>query len=103
LEADTVSVTLINKAHGSESEEQAVQVELDTSLAESKAQVIFLRARNDDIGGSSADVTLGGAPIKEDGSWNGRWTQLPSAAVSDHVITVTMPPASAAVVKAVIR
>jgi hypothetical protein len=103
LEANTVSVTLINKAHGSESREQAVHVRLDTPLADSQAQVIFLRARNDDIGGGSADVTLGGAPIKADGSWNGRWMPLPSDAVSDHAIAVTMPPASAAVVKAVVR
>jgi hypothetical protein len=103
LDADIISVTLINKAHGSGSKEQAVQIKLDTSLADSKAHVIFLRTANDAIGGGSADVTLGGAPIQEDGSWNGQWTQLPPGAVNNNVIAVTMPPASAAVVKAAIR
>ena len=102
-EGETVSVTLINKTHGPEAKEETVQIKLDKSLADSKAQVIFLRGRNDDIGGSSADVTLGGAQIKEDGTWSGRWTQLPPSAASDNMIIVTMPPASAAVVKAVIQ
>ncbi|MBP8302859.1 MAG: hypothetical protein KBE04_01875 [Phycisphaerae bacterium] len=103
LDGDTVAVTLIHKAHGAESQEQPVQIELDTSLADRRAQVLFLRARKDDIAGGSADVTLGGSPIQEDGTWNGRWLLLPSGAVTDHAITLTLAPASAAVVKAAIR
>ncbi len=51
LENDTVAVTIINKNHGPGSEEQTVQIKLDAPLAISKAQVIFLRARNNDIAG----------------------------------------------------
>ncbi len=102
-EGKTVSVTLINKTHGAEAKDETVQIKLDQPLAGSNVQVIYLRGRNDDIRGGSADVTLGGAPIKEDGSWSGQWTQLPESAVSNNVISVTMPPASAAVVKAVVR
>lgn len=102
-EDKTISVTLINKTHGPKAKEETVQIKLDKSLADSKVQVIFLRGRNDDIGGGSADVTLGGAQIKEDGTWSGQWTQLPPSAASDNMIVVTMPPASAAVVKAVNR
>jgi hypothetical protein len=52
LEGKEISVTLINKTHGSEARKQAVQVRLDVPLATSSAQVIFLRARDNDIGDS---------------------------------------------------
>jgi hypothetical protein len=102
-EGEMVCVTLINKTHGPEAKPDEVQIKLDKPLADSKVQVIFLRGRNDDISGSSADVTLGDAKIKEDGSWSGQWTQLSASAVNNDVIDIKMPPASAAVVKAVTR
>lgn len=102
-EGKTVCVTLINKTHGPKAKEETIHITLDMPLANSKAQVIFLRARNNNLGDGSSGVTLGGAPIKEDGTWNGRWNQLPPSVRSHHLITVTMPPASAAVVKAAIH
>ena len=72
LENKTVAVTLIHKAHGTDAREQAVQIRLDAQLVNSTPQIIFLRARNDDIAGGSADVSLGGASISEDGAWNGK-------------------------------
>ena len=103
LQGKKVSVTVINKAHGPDARQQPVQIRLNVPLAKSGAQVIFLRARNNDVAEGSAGVTLGGAPIKEDGSWNGHWTPLPSSAVRNNAISLTLPPAGAAVVKAVIR
>jgi hypothetical protein len=102
LQNDTVAVTLINKSHGPEAKEQAVEISVNALRADSDAKVIFLTARNSDLAEGSAEVTLGGTPIAEDGNWNGRWTPLPSSAVSNGVINVTMPPASAAVVRAVV-
>ncbi len=102
-EGKTVSVTLVNKAHGTSATEQSVQIVLDTPAGDSAAHIIYLRGKNDDISGGSADVTLGDAAIKEDGSWNGNWSAVPASAVNNNVITVTMPPASAAVVKIPVR
>ena len=99
FERKTVSVTLINKTHGPGAKEETVQIKPDKPLTDSKVLVIFLRGRNNDLGGSSPDVTLGGAPIKEDGTWGGQWTQLPPSAAGNDAIAVTMPPASAVVVR----
>jgi len=100
----TVFVTLINKAHGIGATNTEVQLGLDAPVvAGSKAEAIFLTAKNGDLAGGSADVTLGGAPIKDDGIWQGQWTTLPVATVSNNVIVVTLPPASAAVVKVTIQ
>jgi len=99
LDNDSVSVTLLNTSHGPEAKDRAVEIDVDVPLLSSNAEILFLRSRNDDVSGGPADVTLGGAPIKEDGSWNGQWTQLPSAAATGNRLTLTMPPASAAVVK----
>lgn len=103
LENKTVAVTLINKSHGPSAEDQPVQIQLNAPRADEKPKVIFLRARNNDIAGGSADVTLGGASIRADGAWKGTWTQLPSSKSKSGGITLSMPPASAAVVKAMIR
>jgi hypothetical protein len=102
-EDKTLAVTLINKSHGAGAKEQTVQIVADGVVANSPAQVIFLRGKNDDISGGSDDVTLGDAPIAEDGGWSGRWTALPASAVVNNAISVTMPPASAAVVKVALR
>jgi len=95
----TVFVTLINKAHGPKAEEQLVKIKPDQPLDDSKVEIISLLGRNNDIAGGLGYVTLGGEPIKEDGTWNGRWTELSPSAISDGKIAVTMPPASAAVVR----
>jgi hypothetical protein len=104
LNENIAAVTLINKEHGVDAEEQVVKIKLDTTVDASTAQVIFLRGRNNDIAGGSADVTLGGAQINEDGSWDGEWASLSKfGAVKGDVLEVKMPPASAAVVRVAIR
>jgi hypothetical protein len=94
-----ICLTLINQSHGPGATNTEVQIKLDTPVAKSGAKIIFLTARHDDIAGVSADVTLGGARIKKNGSWPGRWTTLPVSTASDGLIFVTMPPASAAVIQ----
>lgn len=98
-EKQAVAVTLINKTFGPEAKEQVVKLKLDQPLEGSKVQMISLRGRNNDVSGGVGDVTLGDALIKEDGTWSGQWTELPSEAISQDVITVTMLSASAAVIK----
>ena len=99
VEGKNVFITVINKNYGAEAKDETVRIQLDAAAQVSKAETIFMRGRNDDVSGGSADVTLGGAPIKEDGSWDGNWTSLPASATQGGTITLVMPPASAAVVK----
>ena len=98
-----VSITLINKSHGAKGESIDVRVTSDAAFKETGAQVIFLRGRNDDIAGGSGDVTLGDAQIKSDGTWDGHWTPLPVLTGDGNTIPVTIPPASAAVVRVGMR
>lgn len=97
-EKKTVCVTLINKAHGPDATNAEVQLKLDALLSGKDARVIYLTAKDGDIAAGSAEVTLGGAPIQTDGNWQGKWTSLP-VVKGTKVITLTMPPASAAVLK----
>jgi hypothetical protein len=76
-----------------------VELKIDATPAESsQASAIFLEGVRGDLAGGSGDVTLGGASIREDGTWNGQWTALP---VTDNGATLVLkiPPASAVVVK----
>jgi len=100
LDAKTIFVTLINKAHGPDAANSEVQIKLDAAIDGSNAQAIFLEAKNGDIAAGSNDVTVGGAPIKEDGTWDGHWTPLK---VTNNNFTISMPPASAAVFRAELR
>ncbi|HXT12754.1 MAG TPA: hypothetical protein VN873_14425 [Candidatus Angelobacter sp.] len=97
----SVAVTLINKAHGVAANNLDVQIKFDRPLIRTTAQVIFLKASNGDIAAGSSDITLGGASIKEDGTWRGHWTPL--AISDDHTISVSMPRASAAVIRATLK
>jgi len=101
LDSETIFVTLINKSHGLQVKNSEIQIKLDAPLDESNAQAIFLESKNADIGADSNGVTLGGAPIRKDGTWNGRWKPLKVAA--ENSLTVSMPPASAAVIRAHLR
>ncbi|MEY4388154.1 MAG: hypothetical protein RLY20_3437 [Verrucomicrobiota bacterium] len=94
-------ITLINPAHGTTAKEIEAQIKLDAPMS-ARAEAIFLTAENNDIAGGSDDVKLGGARIKSDGSWNGRWSKLARGA-ANNVITLKLPPASAAVVRAKLK
>lgn len=98
----TIYVTLINKRHGSIATNLPVQINLDSVLSRKSASVVFLTAKDNDIASGSGEVTLGGATIRADGTWSGKWTKL-NAASGAKSIDVSMPPASAAVVKFNVR
>ena len=101
LDSKTIFITLINKAHGPDAKNSEIQIELDAPIDESNARAIFLEAKNSDIAATSSGVTLGGASIREDGSWNGRW--MPVKITNNKLITISTPPASAAVIQASLR
>ncbi len=62
-----------------------------------RGQVTFLTAPHGDIT-ATAGVTLGSAPIKDDGSWSGTWTSL-AAPLNKGLFSVKVPAASAAIVQ----
>ncbi|MDR3457622.1 MAG: hypothetical protein P4N60_09265 [Verrucomicrobiae bacterium] len=83
----SIYLTIINKEHGETARDAAVT--LDGSLAQ--AQVVFLKAPDNDIA-ATAGETLGGAEIRNDGTWSGGWSPLNAAAVK-------LPAATAVVIK----
>jgi glycosyl hydrolase family 79 len=87
-----VYLTLINNEHGNSAKD--VHVTFGQSVA--NAEVVYLTAPNGDVAATSG-ITLGGAEIATDGSWNGKWSPL-EARTSIHV-SVTVPAAAAVVVK----
>ncbi len=89
-----VYVTIINKEHDAGARAAAVTIIPAGVTAGSAASVIFLEAPSlSAING----VTLGGAPITNDGPWRGKWTPL--SPVTDGQCTLTVPAASATIVK----
>ncbi len=94
----TVYVTVINKAHGGAAADTEVEIKWDEVLKGENAQVIELLARDNDIAAGSSEVTLGGAPILEDGSWGGKWAFLPLVPGAER-LRFHLPPAAAAVVR----
>jgi len=96
-------VTIINKAHGASATPTEVQLKFDAAADSSEASAIFIQAVRGDLAGGSEDVTLGGAAIREDGTWNGRWIMLPVTDSGRATIVVNVPPASAVVVKEKLR
>lgn len=94
-----VTVTIINRQHGKGTGNTKVQIKLDGVPGIVKAEVIFLTAARGNIAAKS-NLRLGGAEIRSDGSWDGRWTRVRSLDRARGMITIVMPPASAAVVNA---
>jgi hypothetical protein len=88
-------VTVINKEHGPKARDASITIIPGKSA--SKAEAIFVTAPGGDVSLTSG-VTIGGAEIKDDASWNGTWTAL-AAPSSSGEITVKVPAATAAVVK----
>jgi len=91
----TLCITVLNKEYGATG--RAAKLTIDAGMPSVPAEVIFLSAPQGDIT-TITGITVGNAPIKEDGSWDGKWSQL-LAAAKDGSITVTVPAASAAVIK----
>ena len=98
-EDGTISVTVINKTHGDDARKLRARVLLGSPLASPEAMAIFLTARGGNIAADSSEVSLGGAQIQPDGSWSGHWAPV-KADQSKGIVAITMPPASAVVIRA---
>jgi hypothetical protein len=92
---ENIFITLINKEHGDSA--RAADIVLDLGFAKARAEIIFLTAPNGDVAAKTG-VTLGGAEIQDDATWNGKWTDLPKPA-ADGKFSLKLPAASAALVK----
>jgi hypothetical protein len=96
LDSDkTLYLTVLNKEFGATA--RAAKVTVNSGMPLAQASVIFMSAPNGDITAING-VKIGGAEIKDNGSWKGKWSKLPEAS-KDGFVTVTVPAASAAVIK----
>lgn len=91
---DDVYVTLINKEHGANA--RAADVSIEANNGFTKAQTLPLVIPNGDIAAKTG-MTLGGAPINDNGTWNGNWTTLSPA--KEGLISVKVPAGSAMIVR----
>jgi hypothetical protein len=91
----TLCITVLNKEYGATG--RAAKLNINTGMPSASAEVILMSAPRSDIT-AIAGITIGDAQINEDGSWNEKWSRLP-AADKEGSITVTVPAASAAVIK----
>ena len=91
-------VTIINKEHGVDGHNADVTINA-TGIGR-RGQVITLNAPDGNIAAKTG-VTIGGAAIADNGSWDGKWTFLQT--VGTNQCTVTVPVASAMVLKLSLR
>jgi hypothetical protein len=91
-----IAVTLINRDTKNEA---GIRVDLPSAKTVKGARVLKLQARANDIAAESRDVTLNDAAIDEGGEWKGKWTVLGQPAIAGTAVSVTLAPASAAVVE----
>ncbi|MGN6367856.1 MAG: hypothetical protein ACTHN5_06305 [Phycisphaerae bacterium] len=82
-------VTVINKEHGEKAEGATVAVHADGFAGQ--AEVLTLSVPGNDISKLEGE-TRGGEAIREDGSWDGKWSEVKGG-------TVEVGPASAVVVR----
>jgi hypothetical protein len=94
----SVYVTLINFSHGDTATNCSVQISARTPVAWADGEIIRLATPDGDVSRKSG-VTLGSAEIADDANWAGQWEHVSLPDNPQSPVTVTMPPASAAVVK----
>ena len=90
-------VTIINKEFGNPPCDVEASVDLGNTVR--RAEVIYLNAPNGNIAAKTG-VTLGGAEIQDNAIWKGKWTKLKAP---PGAVKVTVPGASAAVVKVTLK
>jgi hypothetical protein len=91
------SITLINKEHGDGAHDIAVTIVMPKRRSWTQAEMISLQTPQGDVS-ATLDITLGGAPIAKDGTWNGVWRPL-SAPHRPGQWRINVPAASAVVVR----
>lgn len=94
-DATNLFVTLINKEYGPKSRDAAVHIKLN-NFAPGDVSAMYLTVAGGNIE-ATGGVTLGGEYITNNAEWQGHWTAL--GRVKDSEFTMTVPAASAAVVK----
>jgi hypothetical protein len=88
-------VTLVNKEYAAGA--AALKVTLEAGEPGGSGHAMFLTAGSAGVEATTG-ITLGGAPIQDDGSWNGGWTALSPQPGSGRFV-IDLPSASVAVVK----
>jgi hypothetical protein len=91
----TLFITVLNKEFGPTG--RAAKLVINSGLPGAPGKIIFMSAPDGDITAVEG-ITIGGAGIKEDGSWSGKWSDLPATS-ADGSVTVAVPAASAAVIE----
>ena len=86
-------LTIINKEHGATARDAVVVPDKVNIVG---VQTLSLTAPNSDVAATSGE-TLGGGEIKNDGSWNGKWTTLPTNELG--IFAVKVSAASAVIIK----
>lgn len=94
-DAEHLYVTIINKEYGEGAHDAAVEIKPET-FSIGKAEVMFLKAPNGDVGAMSG-VTLGSGTITNNAPWDGKWVSLNT--ITKGVCSLTVPKTSAAIVK----
>jgi hypothetical protein len=97
--ATNLSVTVINKEHGTGARDAVVTIAAN-GFAAASATVMFLTAPNGNVDAING-VTLGGSSITNNAPWRGQWTPLPAS--PGRPCKLRVPAASAAVIKIVAR
>jgi hypothetical protein len=87
-------LTVINKEHGDQPREADIM--LGAILGYGHAQVMSLTAPDNDITAKTG-TTLGGSKINDDGSWNGKWTDVPTDQMG--MFALKIPAASASIIR----
>jgi hypothetical protein len=94
-----LSVTLINRDHGAAAEPAMIRFSVNGGKPKGTGESITLLAPQADVRAKSG-VTLGGAAVTPDGNWTGKWQSLlASAFAEDGMVSITVPPASAMILK----
>jgi hypothetical protein len=91
----TLYITVLNKEFGATG--RPAKLTINSGLPGAHGKIISMSAPTGDITAVEG-ITIGGAGIKEDGSWSGKWSDLPAASAEGSV-TVVVPAASAAVIE----
>jgi hypothetical protein len=87
-------LTIINKEHGNQA--RPANVLLAGTPGYGHAQVMSLTAPNNDVTAKEG-MTLGGSKINDDGSWHGKWANVPTDEMD--MFTLKIPASSACIIR----
>ena len=92
-------VTLINKEYDTAARTAPVRFRVKGGRLKGAGESLALLAPGNDVRTKSG-ITLGSAPVAEDGTWAGKWNPLPADSITpDGIVSVTVPPSSALVLR----